>query len=405
MPTDWLAEAVSRHGFGLGVLAVFVGGLLLNLTPCVYPMIPVTLAFFTQQARGASRHTARLALLYMAGLSLSYAVLGAVASATGALFGSWLQSPIVLIWIAIAIIALSLSMFGVYELRVPPAILQRLGRAGAGHWGAFAMGLGVGVVAAPCVGPFLVSLLLVIGRMADPAAGFVLFFVLGLGMGLPSVLLAVAAQRLGQLPKAGEWLVWSKKALGVTLIGVAVWMVRPLLPGPLLTGLVVALCTAAGIYLGWLERSRSRSGRLRLVRRRLGAALIAAGVVAAWPRPANGPAVAWQPYAAAALERAVRAHQPVVIDVYADWCLPCVELDRVSFRHPDVVQAMEGIVPLRIDVTRQASSDAQALFQRYEVYGVPTVLLFDGQGVERAALRVLGFVPPKELRRRLQLIR
>ncbi len=399
---DWLASVVSEKGFGLGLLATFIAGLLLNLTPCVYPMIPVTLAFFNRQALTEKKPVAVLAFFYAAGLALSYAVLGAVAAQTGAIFGSWLQSPLVTIWIAVAIVALSLSMFGVYELRVPQVILKRFDSAGSGFWGAFTMGLGVGLVAAPCVGPFLVSLLLVTAKSANPLLSFLLFFVLGLGMGLPSIVLALAARRLSALPKSGEWLVWSKKALGVVLLGVALWFIRPLLPPVLMKGSLVFLLVGSGVYLGWLESSRSGKGNLVKIRRSLAVALFAVAVFILRPQTPQGPSIAWQPYTTAALENALHGHQPVVVDIYADWCLPCVELDHVTFRNPEVVDAFKDIAALRVDVTREASGDAELLLQRHEVYGVPTVLLFGSNGAERADLRVTGFVPAEEFLRRLR---
>ena len=401
---DWIATLISEKGFGLGLLASFGGGLLLNLTPCVYPMIPVTLAFFNRQVLTERRSVGALAAMYALGLALSYAVLGAVAAQTGAFFGSWLQSPLVSLWIAAAIVALSLSMFGVYELRVPQIILKRFDSAASGFWGAFSMGCGVGLVAAPCVGPFLVSLLLVMSKFANPLMGFTLFFALGLGMGLPSIVFALAARQLTRLPKAGEWMVWSKKFLGVILLGVALWFVRPLLPEIIMKGSAVALLIAAGAYLGWLESSKSRSGMLTKTRMGVGVALLAAAIYLIWPRTPQGPPIAWQVYTTQALAAASSSQKPAVVDIYADWCLPCVELDHSTFRHLEVIEALAAVAALRIDVTREASPAAQLLMQRHEVYGVPTVLFFDRTGVERTDLRVTGFVPPEEFLRRLRLL-
>ena len=401
---DWLASVISEKGFGLGLLASFIGGLLLNLTPCVYPMIPVTLAFFNRQVLTERRSVGVLAALYALGLALSYAVMGAVAAQTGKLFGSWLQSPLVSIWIAAAIVALSLSMFGVYELRVPQVILKRFDTAASGLWGAFCMGLGVGLVAAPCVGPFLVSLLFVMSKFANPLMGFALFFALGLGMGLPSIVFALAARQISHLPKAGEWMIWSKKLLGAVLLGVALWFVRPLMPVSAMKWLTAALLMAAGVYLGWIESSKSRTGTLKKIRIGLGVSLLAAGIYFIRPQTPQGPTIGWQVYSTAALDAAIGKHEPVVVDIYADWCLPCVELDHSTFHDPEVIQATAALAALRIDVTREASPDAELLIQHYEIYGVPTVLFFDRSGVERPDLRVTGFVPPAEFLRRLRLL-
>jgi thiol:disulfide interchange protein DsbD len=294
-------------------------------------------------------------------------------------------------------------MFGLYEIRLPRAISNRLGRAGSGHGGAFAMGLTVGLVAAPCVGPFLVGLLLLMTQLGNPVLGFFLFFVLGLGMGSPSLVLAMAARRAGQLPRAGEWLVWSKKALGFVLIGLALFFIRPLLPDGAAGWTAAALLLGAGVYLGWLEGSRSRTGRLTWFRRATGIACVLIAATVVWPRPPRGPALTWRPFSAAALEEARRAGRPAIVDAYADWCLPCVELDHVTFRHPQVVAALQGMATLRIDATSEVSDDAQELFRRHNVYGVPTVLLFNRRGEEQREVRIMGFIKPDEFLRRFPI--
>ena len=401
IPSEWLSEVLQHHGWLLGVVAVFVSGLALNLTPCVYPMIPVTLAFFSGQSSRSLSRTAWLALIYVTGISASYAALGMVAAMTGSLLGSWLQRPPVLLGVALVLFVLSLGMFGVYELRLPQGMMRRMGQASAGLGGAFVMGLVVGLVAAPCVGPFVLGLMLVVSRLADPALGFALFFIMGLGMGLPYVVLGIAASRAGRLPKAGEWLVWSKKALGLVVVGFALYILKPLLPPRAVLVAVSGLLLAAGVYLGWMERSAASSRVFLWIRRILGGLLVLAAVAVMRPAPQRGPSVAWQPYSAVALEQGLREGRPVVIDVYADWCLPCVEMDHVTFRHPQVVQALQDVVTLWVDATRGVSAEAEALFARHDVYGVPTVLLFDRTGAERTALRLLGFVNPEEFLRRL----
>ncbi len=401
---EWLSQIVEQRGLWLGSLAALLGGLALNLTPCVYPMVPVTLGFFSNQASGASRRTFALAAVYVLGISFSYAVLGVLAARTGALFGSWLQQPGVLLAISLVIVALALSSFGLYELQPPQFILRRIGQASAGFGGAFVMGLLVGVVAAPCVGPIILSLLLLVGHMADPVAGFILFFMLGLGMGLPYLALGAAANRFSRLPKAGAWLVWSKKALGMGLLGGALHFARPLLSPTVFGLLVIGLLCAAGAYLGWLERTKG--GRAFLAFRwTVGAACLGLATLLLWPRVPSGPRMAWTPYSVAALEQARQHRQPVLIDVYADWCLPCVEMDHTTFRNPDVIEALRPVATLRVDATRDISPEAAQLLKQYQVYGAPTILVFDRQGAEREDLRVLGYINAdgvKELLRRLQ---
>lgn len=406
--SDWLSTIVAQHGLWLGLLATFVGGLALNLTPCVYPMIPVTLAFFSGQGTpppaGPLRRTVALASCYVLGIALNYALLGFIAARTGAIFGSWLQQPAVLLGVAAVVVALSFSLFGLYDLRLPQVLTRRFGNASSGFGGAFVMGLVVGVIAAPCIGPFVLSLLLLVSQLANPLAGFLLFFMLGLGMGLPYVVLGVTAHRIVQLPKAGEWLLWSKKALGIVLWGLALYLLRPILPTPLLRWLVIGLLIGAGVYLGWLERTRGPGRWFVSVRRALGSVLVAGAVIVGWPHAPAGPAVSWIPFSAAALEQAQQDGQPVLIDVYADWCIPCVEMDHVTFRNPRVVQALAAVRTLRVDATNEVSPDAQALLDRFRIYGVPATLFFDRTGHERKELRLVGFANVDEFLERLEQI-
>jgi thiol:disulfide interchange protein DsbD len=315
-------------------------------------MIPVTLAFFSQQSKGRTRSVVVLGLLYVLGLSISYALLGLLAAQTGALFGSWLQQPVVLGGIAALIVVLALSLFGLYELQPPQWLLRRFGRATTGRWGAVMMGMGVGVIAAPCIGPVVLALLLHVSHLANPFLGFALFFIMGLGMGVPYVVLAVLAHRISHLPKAGSWLVWTKRALGVVLLALALYMVKPLIP-------------------------------------------------ARAPGPQTH-GIAWRPYTEAALTQAAHEGRVAVVDVYADWCIPCVELDHTTFRNPEVMQWLSEVAALRVDATTEVEPAAQQLLDRSHVYGVPTVLLFDRQGRERADVRVNGFVSPKEFLKRLE---
>jgi thiol:disulfide interchange protein DsbD len=354
MSFGWIDSWLAGSHVGVWALAFFLGGLALNLSPCVYPMIPVTMAFFSQQGKGRGRSIIWLGFLYVVGLSVSYSLLGLVAAQTGALFGSWLQQPIVLGGIAALIVVLALSLFGLYELQPPPWLLQRFGRATTGRWGAFLMGMSVGIIAAPCVGPVILALLLHVSHLANPLLGFGLFFIMGLGMGLPYLVLAVLTHRISHLPKAGPWLLWTKRALGVALLALALYMVRPL----------------------WSVRHHAMP-------------------------VASASSVAWQPYSSAGLARAKTEGRVAIVDVYADWCIPCVELDHTTFHHPDVVERLRSVATLRIDATTEVEPAAQLLLDQSQIYGVPTVLVFDRHGKERTDLRVNGFVSPKELLERL----
>jgi len=384
---DWIA----RWGYPLTFLWVALLGVALNLTPCVYPLISVTVAFFGGRSAGDRRGTIRRALVYVFGICLSFSALGVTAALTGSLFGAALQRPAVLGGIALLMVVLALSNFGVYQLRLPAPIVQRLGRTGEGDLGALFMGLTMGVVAAPCIGPVVVALLLFVGARQSAVLGFALFFVLGLGMGAPYVGLATLADRMRGMPRAGAWLGLVEHIFGFLLLGLALYFAAPLLPATWVRVLFALLTGAAGIFLGFVGTQATPA--LRWPRRFAGVALLAFALVGLTGRESESP-IAWSPFSEQSLERAVSASRPVLIDFQADWCLPCREMDRTTFRDPGVVRVAESYTTLRFDVTAEDEAVSK-LMGRFGVAGVPTYVLLGPDGREHR--RLVGFVPAKEM--------
>ena len=212
-----LDDVFTRHGSILGFLAVLLGGLALNLTPCVYPLIGVTVAYFGNQG-GGPRSVLVLAILYVLGIALMFSAVGVAVALSGGLFGAAMQNPIVLTVLATMMVGLALSSFGVFSLQPPQWLMNRAGIARPGYVGSLAMGLGMGVVAAPCIGPIVLGLLLMVERSESPLFGFALFFTLAVGLGLPYIALALAAGSIRQLPRSGEWLAWVEQLFGFVLI-------------------------------------------------------------------------------------------------------------------------------------------------------------------------------------------
>jgi thiol:disulfide interchange protein DsbD len=369
-------DMLERRGFFLVLLSIFVGGLALNLTPCVYPVIPLTVGYFGGQSEGSRGRLFGLAGLYVLGMATMYSILGVVAALSGRLFGSLLQNPWVLSAIAAALVAMALSMFGVWEIRMPTGLMNRAG-ARAGIAGAFGMGLFVGVVAAPCVGGFIVGLLAFVAARQDAFLGFLLFFTLSLGLGLPYLFLAVYSGRLSRLPRAGEWMEGVKKIFGWVLLAMAAYFLRSVLPAPfgkwllpgvLAAGAAVILVTRIG--LKWPVRA--------------GAAALLVGIAIFFvPRELRG----WQPYAA----EAVGVGRPAIIDFSADWCLPCLELERKTFADTRVREALGRRALLKADMTKVSSPESLALAERFRILGVPTVIFLDASGREIHDLRLVGF--------------
>ncbi len=386
-----VADFVARWGWGATFLWVGLLGLALNLTPCVYPMISVTVAFFGGRTAAESTRLGH-ALLYVLGICLTFSLLGVAAALTGSLFGAAMQQPAVLWGIALLMVALALSNFGLYQLRMPAALMQAAGRGGEGAFGAFFMGLTMGVVGAPCIGPIVAALLLYVGAQQSATLGFALFFTLGLGLGLPYLALAAVAGRLRRLPRGGAWLIWVERLFGFVLLGIALHFVTPLLPAVAVQGLWTALLVVAGIVLGFLGAVEGEPVGYRWFRRTAGVGAIVVGLAGLTARePESG--LAWAPFSEQALAQATDGGQPVLIDFQAAWCLPCREMERTTFRDPDVVHAARHFATLKADVTEQDAA-AEALMTRWQVPGVPTYVLLGPDGRERR--RFIGFVPADE---------
>jgi uncharacterized protein len=385
----------------LGV--IFLAGLALNLTPCVYPMLPVTIGFFASQA--SERWGRRIALpaLYVLGMALTYSALGLAAALTGSLFGATLQSPWVVGGLIMLFVIMALSMFGLFEIRLPGWV-TRLGAGRRGGVGALLMGLTVGLVAAPCIGPFVVPLLVFVGASGRALLGFVLFFVLAIGLGLPSLVLGIFSGTLASLPRSGVWLIYAKKVMGVALLAVALYFTQPFLSDRVFGLLVIGFSIAAAAYLGFLERSRLRARWFPALKAGIGALVLALGLWFAVPLVAARTGAAWRPYAPEAIEQARAAGRPVVIDFFADWCLPCKELDRYAFSDARVLEELRRFTLLKADLTSFESEPVRALRDRFDVIGVPTIVFIDGQGREHRELRLYGFEDAAALLARLRRV-
>jgi thioredoxin:protein disulfide reductase len=387
---DRLSTTFASHGLPLTLFILFLGGLALNLTPCVFPLIPITLGFFAMQSDGRRGHRFALSSMYVLGIVMTYSMLGVVAALGGKMFGAWLQLPAVLIGFAVLMLVLSASMFGAYEIQPPRWIANRSGGR-AGLAGALTMGLAIGIVAAPCVGPVVISLLGLVAQIGKPVIGGVMFATLAFGMGFPYLV------ALNALPRPGEWMVQVKKAMGFVLVAMAFYFLRPLIGDAIFKwGVVVSLLIGAG----FLFLSRGTAGRA--MRLACASLLLVAGV--AFAIPSQGSKVEWTRYDMAALDAARASGKPTIIDFTADWCIPCKELDSRTFSDRAVASEILRFSRIKADVT-QNNENNQALLQRYGVVGPPTVVFLDGNGRELRDLRLVGFEKPDEFLSRLKKIR
>ncbi len=385
----------AARGLPLTLLAIFILGLALNLTPCVYPLIPITIGYFSQQSGSSTGRRAALSSLYVLGIAITYSILGVFSALSGRLFGAWLQHPGVLFFFAALMLIMASSMFGLFELRVPQFISSRSGGQ-SGLGGALTMGLVIGIVAAPCVGPFVISLIALVSSLQSPFLGFLMFFVLALGLGVPYLFLGIFSSSATALPRSGMWMVQVKRAMGFILIAMAFYFLRPVIGELAFQYGVAASLLIGAAFLFFFSRSQGAT----VWRISIAVLLLIAGVAFAIPRK-HAVMVKWEKYDAGKLAAARESGKPVIIDFYADWCLPCKELDAKTFSDAEVVDELDRFVRLKADLT--VSNDQ--LTRQYGIIGVPTIAFMDAKGQEVRDARLTGYEPADEFLQRVKGVR
>jgi thiol:disulfide interchange protein DsbD len=392
VPQDRLARTFASSGLPLTLALLFIGGLALNLTPCVLPLIPITLGFFAMQSDGRRSRRFALSAMYVLGLVIMYSALGVLAALGGKMFGAWLQLPAVLVGFSLLMLVLASSMFGAFEIQ-PPRWIANRSQGRAGLVGALSMGLVVGIVAAPCVGPVVISLLTLVAAIGKPVIGGLMFAALAFGLGFPYLAL------LNAMPKPGEWMVQVKKAMGFVLVAMAFYFLRPLTgDGIFKWGVAASLLIGAA----FLFASRGVAGRA--MRLACASLLLIAGAAFALPTK-RGAEVRWDKYDAKALKAASVARKPVVIDFYADWCLPCKELDANTFSDATVARELNRFIRVKADLTLADDPKTQALAKQYAIVGVPAIIFLDETGKEIRELRLNQYENPEKFLARIRQIR
>ena len=375
-------------------LVSFGTGVLTSLTPCVYPMIPITVAVFGSKDEGTSRKKSfALASCYVGGMGVLFAALGTGFAMAGGQAGSLLADPKVIIPLALLLVVLATSLFGAFEIRLPYALQNKLNTVGGkGYGGAFGMGLVGGLVAAPCTGPFLAGMLLWVASTGSPVIGATLLFTYALGVGVLFFVLAVTSM---SIPRSGAWMDSIKSFGGIGLLGVAIHFLRPVWPlidslstqatyalgSPFLLLVVGVGITIAGVALGSVHLSFHAAAAVK-ARKALGVGLTVIGITAIVSGvlvPER--ALNWRHDEKVAFADAKEEGKGVMIDFGATWCAPCKIIEKV-LGEPEVYDALTGdFVPLKFDVTESSDSD-QALQKRYKASSLPAVLFLDADGNE-----------------------
>ncbi len=353
-------------------------GFLTALTPCVYPMIPITVSIFGARAGVPRGKAIALATSYVAGIAAMFGTLGTIFALLGKAFGSFLGNPWVIVPLALFFVAMGLSMFGAFELALPAGLQARLSRVGGrGFGGAFLMGLVGGIIAAPCTGPPLASLLAYVTTTRDVPGGFALLATYGAGVGLPFWLLAGFSM---SLPKPGGWMEWVKSVFGIALFTAALYYLKNVVPALgrftspspqflLVMGAIVVLGLAAGAIHASFHGSASERAR-----KALGVALATVGVFGITNyllTPKGNIELAWHSDEAAAVAEARASNRPLLVDFVASWCLPCKEFEVKVFSRPEVAEVMRGYTLLRVDLSHE--DDDPRLGELKRKYGTDTL--------------------------------
>lgn len=428
------AAGLNGSEIPLTLLLFFIAGLGLAFTPCIFPMIPILSSLVVghgdaqMTTRQSRRHAFWISLAYVLGMALTYAVAGVAAAATGSYLQAFFQNPWVLSGFSALFVLLALSMFGFYALQMPTAIQSRLSRYGkGGHFSsAFIMGILSALIVGPCVAAPLAGALLFIAHTGNLVLGGVALFLLALGMGVPLLVIGTSAGHF--LPKAGAWMNGVKAIFGVVLLGVAIWFLSRILPGPLTLALWAALAIISSVYMGAFHspsnaQNREHGGWKHFAQGfgllvfaygiALGIGALAGGTLVLEPlapfvdrdvtatTPQNATPhftmVRSLPQLQAALT-AAKGH-PVLVDFWAKWCVECQRMDVETYDNPRVEHALQPLTLIRVDVTA-SNAASRELLHHFQLFGPPAVLLVNPDG--RMVAQYEGYEGPETLLQHLQ---
>jgi thiol:disulfide interchange protein DsbD len=422
-----IADLFATGNFWLIISFFFGAGLLLALTPCIFPMIPILSGIIVGQGHKITqKHAFILSLAYVLGMAITYAIAGVVAGLSGDLISNAMQTPAVLGSFAAIFVVLSLAMFGFYDLQLPTALQSRLSSTSnqlrGGHISSvFVMGALSAIIMGPCVAAPLAAALLYIGKTHDALLGGTALFTLALGMGAPLLLIGTSAGAL--LPKAGAWMEAVKRFFGVLMLALAIWIVQPLLPISVQMLLWATLLIISSTYLHVLDVQPHHTTGWHKLQKGLGLFILLLGIaylIGALSgskdilRPLSGFAVAQAATpthsfkrikTAAELEQHIAQSkgQIVMLDFYADWCVSCKEMERNTFSEAAVQNRLTTATLLQLDMTNNTTDD-KALLKRFGLYGPPAILFFDKQGKESSDFRVVGYQDAEQFSQTLQKV-
>lgn len=398
------ADALSA-GPVYAVMAAFASGLLVSFTPCVYPMVAVTVSVFGARSVASRWEGLGLSAAFVAGIVIVFVPLGVLAGLTGGVFGSVLSSPWVIGFLSVLFFAMAASMFGAFELDLPAGLKNRLATSGgSGFWGALVLGMICGPIAAPCTGPFLTGILAWITQTQSAGLGAGLMGAFALGLGVPFFLVGAFAL---QLPKSGRWMLHVKSVMGLVLVVVALYFLSTAFPSlarfadpgkAFLIG--CAALTLVGLLFGAVHKSFEGASLGGRISKGIGIALTSGGAflfLMGWIKPEGG--LSWEPppqvpgittLTERARQKAIDEERPLLVDFTAAWCAACKEIDKLTFSDARVQREASRFVAVKVDATDDEDPLVVATMDEHVVRGLPTLILFNSDGAE--ARRFTDFV-------------
>lgn len=414
------------------LLLFFIFGLLLALTPCIFPMIPILSSIIVSQQGGKEKPSVAQAfftsLVYVLSMALTYTVVGVIAGLLGADIQTAMQTPWVLTLFAAMFVALAFSLFGYYEIGLPASWQSKLSKAsddaqGKGIIGTAIMGLLSALIVGPCVAPPLGGAVLFISHTGDAFLGGAALFVMSIGMGMPLLLVGIGAGKF--MPKPGGWMTVVSQVFGVMMLGLGIFMLSRILPGGLTLVLWALLFMGSAIYMGVFDSASESKGMSKLfklfalVLMLWGASLFIGAISGAnsmlrpFAKFTSGVATAsvvsenkntHLGYSIARLQKEVEnSEKPVVVDFGKDSCTACTELEEITFPHPLVKEQMKKFTFIKIDLTAN-NEDDKALLKKFELFGTPNIIFFDKENKFMPEKSLTGFIPPEDFAKHLENI-
>lgn len=413
---------MDKYGLPLAILFSFWWGLLANIgSACIYPMVPITIGYFASQAEARGKgYTVLLAWMFVLGIATLYAPLGVLSALAGKDVGVLLGNPFFIGPFVAFLVAMSLSMFGLFEIRLPVFLMDRFHSGGrkTGIIGTFLMGMILGFVAAPCVGPFAGSILAFVATTGNVFVGLASLFSFSLGLGVPYLVLAISAKSLASLPRAGEWMIRIKQFAGLVLLLVAVYFLNFVIPRDISLLLAGMLVLFMGVFLGtlsWREASTPAifgrgAGILIGV---CGIMFFLIGLLGLTGLAGKLPMVQttgvqaeikWVPSFEEGMQLAREQGRPVFIDFFADWCLPCKEMEATTWRDERVIKESERFIAIKMDSSKDDSPGARLKIEKFNSFYIPYVAFYDSKGTHLEGRSIEGYADANTMLKVMQAI-